>query len=109
MTKFKVDLSVQLNDLNDKPIEVEMDGIMSPFLASMPVIDMLMEPNKETHLSGNTKADYFELSLQIKKNPVLEITRDKLDLLKKVIGNHPNHLVVGRMYQIFEKAEKIEE
>lgn len=103
MATFKFDFSKPVLDLNDNP---SYDADKSLFTFKHFAIGALMALVDDVKVSGNTKAEYCALAVQLVKNNTLELTRDKIDLLKTLIGKNPSPLVVGRMYEFLENPEK---
>lgn len=100
---MKLNFSTPILDLEAKPI-VAKD---KPVTLGSVVIEALMATfPDEANLPGADKVKRFSLGMAVTKGGEQDISVDDVVLLKTLIGKAYGPLVVGRVYELIEAADK---
>lgn len=98
---MKLDFSTKLKDIKGKPIK---DGDTEITLGAAAAHALLQRYEDERNLSGDESARRFKLAVLVVDGGKQEVTVEQAADLKKFVAKAYAPLIVGRVYEIIDKA-----
>lgn len=109
---MKINVNVEILDFDGDAIilppsqKLTKDGSITtipaqPFTIKMALQNVLLEQTKDD-IGIQEKIKRYELALQINKSEVLDIKVEDVALLKKLVGERYNPLIVGRIFEVLD-------